>query len=69
LIFSEKLVLEEKAYRTIKLRGIVSFICRPGKAFKGVDIKKAPKFGAFQCGALAKASFCCCEIKNAYQLR
>lgn len=33
-ILAEKLVFEEKSYRTIKLRGIVSLICRPSKDFK-----------------------------------
>lgn len=34
-ILAEKLVFEEKTYRTIKLKGIVSLICRPAKDFKG----------------------------------
>ena len=33
-ILAEKLVFDEKTYRTIKLKGIVSLICRPGKDYK-----------------------------------
>ncbi len=40
-ILAEKLVFEENQYRTIKLKGIVSLICRPGKDFKGSKNKKS----------------------------
>jgi site-specific DNA recombinase len=40
-ILAEKLVFEENKYRTIKLRGIVSLICRPPKDFKENVNKKS----------------------------
>lgn len=40
-ILAEKLVFEENQYRTIKLKGIVSLICRPGKGFNGSRNKKS----------------------------
>ena len=40
-ILAEKLVLKENHYRAIKLKGIVSLICRPGKNFKGSKNKES----------------------------
>jgi hypothetical protein len=40
-ILAEKLVFDENKYRTIKLKSIVSLICRPGKDFKGSRNKKS----------------------------
>ncbi len=40
-ILAEKLIFEGKTYRTIKLRGIVSLICRPSKNYKSPGNKKS----------------------------
>jgi site-specific DNA recombinase len=40
-ILAEKLVFEEKTYRTIKLKDIVSLICRPDKHLQGKGNKKS----------------------------
>lgn len=40
-ILSEKLVFEENSYRTIKLRKVISLICRPDKDYKGRGNKKS----------------------------
>ncbi len=40
-ILSEKLVFEENSYRTIKLRKVISLICRPDKDYKDRGNKKS----------------------------
>ena len=42
-IFPEKLIFENKAYRTIKENPLIPLICRPSKGFRGQKNKKSRK--------------------------